>query len=226
MFRDREGFPAGINQYVPGMQHATEVTLHQPTMFTIGKPAASAANSVANLVPANTIAGTTTFYTWTSDARYGRLLSYTPSAVPGNNNVIDICGTDYLGQPLVERITGAAAAATLIAGKKAFYRVTHAKIVTAATNAITFAIGTANGLGLPFKGIVQYAFEAGLPVAVTVVAPDLTDPATGATGDPRGTLTPVGAPNGVIEYAVMMLGNPSVNAAGNGGLHGIRHFGG
>ena len=226
MFRDREGFPTGINQYVPGMQHATEVTIHQPTLFVLGKPAASAAGGVASLVPANTIAGTQSYYTWTSDARYGRMLSYTPSGVPGTNNVVDIYGTDYLGQPMVERITGASAASTLIAGVKVFYRVTHARIITAASNPVTFSIGTANGLGLPFKGIVQYVFEDGVAVALTTVAPVLTDPQTATTGDPRGTLTPTNAPNGTREYSVMMLGNPSVNAAGNGGLHGIKHFGG
>lgn len=225
-YRDREGFPTGINQYVPGMQHATEVTIHAPTLFVIGKPAAAAAGGVATLVPGNTIAGTTSYYTWVSDARYGRLISYTPSGVPGTNNVVDIFGTDYLGQPIVERITGASAASALIAGVKVFYRVTHARIVVAASNAITFSIGTAAGLGLPFKGIVQGVFEDGVSVTQTVVAPVLTDPQTNVTGDPRGTLTPTNAPNGVREYSIFMTGNPSVNAAGNGGLHGIRHFGG
>ncbi len=225
-YKDREGFHTGINMYVPAMQHATEVTIHAPTLFTIGKPAASSAGAVATLVPGNTIVGTVFPINWTSDARYGRLINYPPSAVPGTNNIVDVYGTDYLGQPIVERFTGAAAATTVVQGKKAFYRVTHTKIGLAASNAITFSLGTQNGLGLPFKGAISTAYEAGAPVAITVVAPDMTDPQTAITGDPRGLYTPVGAPNGVIEYAVAMTGNPSVNAAGNGGLHGLRHFGG
>lgn len=224
MFKDRESFPVGINHYVPGMQLADGATLHAPQAYNLGKPAAASATAVATLIAANAANGTIAAITWKSDARYGRMLNYTPSAVPGNNNVVDVYGTDYLGQPMVERFTGAAAASTAVLGKKAFFRVTHTKIVLAATNAITFSIGTQTGLGLPYKGQVLFAREGGLSVAVTVVAPDLTDPQTAITGDPRGTYTPVGAPNGVLDYELNMIGNPAVNAAGNGGLHGLRHF--
>lgn len=224
--RDREAFHPGINMYVPGMQLANGVTLHGPGIYNLGKPAAAGAAAVASGIAANAIAGTIAFVTWTSDARYGRLLNMTPSGVPGNNNVLDIYGFDYLGQPMVERITGAAAASTAVLGKKAFYRVTHTKIVTAATNAITFTLGTQVGLGLPYKGTVMIAREGGVASAITVVAPDLTDPQTAITGDPRGVYTPAGAPNGVLDYELSIMGNPAVNAAGNGGLHGLKHFGG
>jgi hypothetical protein len=51
----------------------------------------------------------------------------------------------------------------------------------------------------------------------------LTDPQTGTTGDPRGLYTPTSAPNGTLIYELSMIGDPSVNTAGNGGLVGIRH---
>lgn len=57
------------------------------------------------------------------------------------------------------------------------------------------------------------------PTQVTL--PDTTDPATNTTGDPRGTYEPLLTPNG-SEIIVAMSVDRSFNAAGNGGLHGIR----
>lgn len=57
-----------------------------------------------------------------------------------------------------------------------------------------------------------------------VVMPDTTDPATLTTDDPRGLYDPATAPDGTKEYSVAYYADTSVNASGNGGLHGIRHF--
>jgi hypothetical protein len=51
-----------------------------------------------------------------------------------------------------------------------------------------------------------------------------TDPATSATGDPRGLYNPTAAFNGATEFLIGMIGDPAVNANGNGGLHGIKHY--
>ena len=56
--------------------------------------------------------------------------------------------------------------------------------------------------------------------------PDLTDPATAITGEPRGAYDPIATLNGATEIIVGLVGDLAVNAAGNGGLHGIKHFGG
>lgn len=56
--------------------------------------------------------------------------------------------------------------------------------------------------------------------------PDLTDPQTNVTLDPRGSYEPTAVMDGIKEIRVALIGDNSVNAAGNGGLHGIQHFGG
>jgi hypothetical protein len=53
--------------------------------------------------------------------------------------------------------------------------------------------------------------------------PDVTDPATNITGDPRGTYESLVALDGIKEIIVGMTLDPAVNAAGNGGLHGLAH---
>lgn len=344
MFQDRRAFPTGINTYVAAMQYVAALVHGQPTEFNLGTPAVSTANAVTASVAANAVANTIVAQSYTSDARYGRNLILTVSADPGNTNVIDVYGFDYLGQPMIERFSGASGATAVLYGKKCFYRVTQTKIITASTNVVTYAIGTGSRLGLPFKGDVAYAKEAGIQIVVnkrdivlkedrpaalaaaggsvfvrapcpgfvkslqgwsygagstndpvitvklatvaiigltvtidanvsttasivtddpTTVGynannrciagdlieiagaaaasaagdtvqvtftpthcslPDLTDPQTAITGDPRGSYEPVGVLNGVNEIRVAMVGDNQVNASSNGGLHGLRHF--
>lgn len=343
-YRDRAAFTAlyGTNSYVPGMQFAHGVSNSHPTPFSLGTPAAKSANNIATAIVANAVATTQENYSYTADSTYGRSLRMTPSGNPGNAFAIDVFGFDYLGQPMVERFTGANGSTAIIYGKKAFKRVTHTKIVTAASNAITAALGTGDMLGLPFKGDVAWAQESGIQVPlfkrdtwffadraaaqavsggskwvrppfpgfvktlsgtpdggggatdpvitvelggtaivgltvtidtsdvagltatdtpttpgynannrfianglieivgaaaagafgdrvgleltpVQVVLPDLTDPATTVTGDPRGTYEGISVPNGSIEFVVGLIGESAVNTSNNGGLHGIRH---
>jgi hypothetical protein len=231
--RDRKYFQQGINMYVKAMQYSSDMLGLEPQAFSLGTPALAnptkyatglVANSGVNAIVALPVVGI-------ADATYGRTVTYTPSAVPGNANIVDVIGQDYLGQPMVERFTGSAAASTLIAGKKAFFRILSTRVVTASTNAITFSIGSGTGLGLPYKGLVSFSHEAGalvLPSQITSPAvftvPDLTDPATPTTGDPRGTYQSIMAMDGVSRIDVEMFGDSAVNAAGNGGFLGIQHF--
>src|SRR5258706_890118 len=65
---------------------------------------------------------------------------------------------------------------------------------------------------------------AGLTLTPTqFTLPDLTDPGTVITADPRGLYEPLTAPNG-NPIAVGLVGDMQVNAAGNGGLMGIQHY--
>jgi hypothetical protein len=57
-----------------------------------------------------------------------------------------------------------------------------------------------------------------------IVAPDLTDPATAVSGDPRGQYIPTAAPDGVKEYIICLRPDGGINANNNGGLHGIRQY--
>lgn len=56
------------------------------------------------------------------------------------------------------------------------------------------------------------------------VHPDVTDPATVSTGDPRGAYESLADMDGSKEIIVGLLGQNEVNSDGNGGLHGIQHY--
>lgn len=230
MFQDRKAFQLGINAYVPAMQYGAAVVGLGPTRFDLGIPAT--AGAVATLISAQGTAGPVSYLAnpLVIDATYGRTISVTPSGVPGNANAVDVIGYDYLGQPMVERFTGSAAAATPLVGLKAWKWVIGTRLNLAATNPITFSISTGVSLGLPYKGRIIAASEGTTELTyaqinTNTVPPVLTDPQTAVTGDPRGLYTPTAAPNGVLRYILTMNGDQSVNASGNGGLMGIRQFG-
>lgn len=108
-----------------------------------------------------------------------------------------------------------------------------------AQNANTFVSGvpttagySANNRLLTNTGIVVVAASAaaakGFVGGVTITPtqftlPDLTDPATITTADPRGLYEPLTPPNG-NPIVVAMVGDNSVNANNNGGLLGIQHY--
>ncbi len=161
MFRDREAFFQGVRQYVPALQYASELIHGQPAAFSLGTPAAADNDIIDNDIDADAVAGSETAQDWTADSPYGRTVTMNANADPGNAAVVDVYGFDYLYQPMVERFTHINGATSVIYGKKAFYKITKTKIVTAASNATTFDLGTGFRLGLPYKGDVAWAKEAG-----------------------------------------------------------------
>lgn len=340
--RERNFYQQGMNMYVPAMASASNIQLGRASQFSLGTPAAVSATLIATATAANAVATTkVTYTTVTMDSPYGRTLRLTISGDPGNAVAIDIFGEDYLGQPMVERFTGASGSTAILYGAKAFYRVLYSKVVTAASNAVTWAIGTGFRLGLPYKSDLAWAKEGGLfvpvynrdtwfwadqdaaeaiaggskyirspfpgfvktlkglssgagstndPVATVTLAtvaivgltvtidsnvagnevtdtpttvgynannrliagtgiavvtaaaagagpqrlgleltptqftPAITtDPQTPTTVDPRGTYEGLFVYDGATNITVGIVGDPSVNTAGNGGLHGIRH---
>jgi hypothetical protein len=228
MLQDRQAFSLGINCYVPAMQYSASGLALAPMRHVLGAPAT--AGALATLISAQGAVGPITYLATPIklDARYGRTVSVTPSGVPGNANVTDVIGYDYLGQPMFERFTGSAAAATPLVGLKAFGWVLGTRVNVASTNAITNSISAGVSLGLPWKGQITSAKEGATvmtyaQINTNTVLAVLTDPQTGTTGDPRGLYTPTSAPNGTLIYELSMIGDPSVNTAGNGGLVGIRH---
>lgn len=226
MFRDRhQPFEPGINMYVPAMQYSNAINSSQPQQFSLGAPAANADVITGTL--ANSAIGTIISYTVTFPEPYGRTAIFTPSADPGaSGGQIEWRGFDYLGQPMMERISGTSGVTTPVVGKKAFKKIVSSKIVTTSTNGVTWKVTSGDALGLPYRGDVTWARENGVMVTVAAqfIPGDRTDPATSATGDPRGTYNPTLAFNGVAETLVAMIGDPFVNPAGNGGLHGVRHY--
>jgi hypothetical protein len=229
MYRDRQGFQQGINMYVPAMQWAASLDMSSCNTFSLGKPAVASATAVATALVTSGAAGSVAFLgtPWVSDVPYGRPIVMTPSG--SVTATVEVIGEDYLGQPMVERAAWSAVA-TAVVGKKAFYRVLGMRTVVPG-GAITVNIGTAanNNLGLPFKGSIEWAKEAGVLIAVASpganwVAPDLTDPATALTGDPRGLYISTAAFDGVKEFVVGMRVDSAINGNNNGGLHGIKQY--
>lgn len=103
---------------------------------------------------------------------------------------------------------------------------------TIVTDAPTTAGYNANNRFRPgtLLELVHAATTAGGPTSFAleltstqVVLPDVTDPATATTGDPRGSYESLATLAG-FEIIVGIMGDSSVNASGNGGLHGIQHF--
>jgi len=225
MFRDRKSFEPGINAYVPAMQYSNAINHTQPQQFSLGAPLANAV--LRSGIIANAAIGTVTTIDLVVPEPYGRTLIFTPSADPGaSGGQIDWRGFDYLGQPILQRVAGVNGSTAAIPGLKAFKRIVSAKVVTLSTNAITWSITSGDSLGLPYRGDVIWAREGGVMVAVGAqFTPGVTtDPATSATGDPRGLYNPTAAFDGVKEILVGMIGDSSVNANGNGGLHGIKQY--
>lgn len=224
-------FHQGINCYVPAMAYACDLVHGQPTAFSLGTPAASSATGLSsNAGLANGANNTVYALNLTVDSPYGRGIRVDFSGVPGTNAVIEVQGTDYLGQPLAKRFTGAAAATTTTAGGLAmWYRITAVKIITTASNAVNITIGTLGTLGLPYKCNIAWAKEGNPPLMIDPagifakwVRAVVTDPQTLTTNDPRGSYAPTTL-DGVMETILGLEGDNWVNAAGNGGLHGIRH---
>lgn len=221
MFRDRQGFMQGMNMYVPAMQFAASLNVAEGSVVSLGRPLA-AGSPVSIAIPANNV-GYMQSPLVLSDTPYGRNIVVAVTTAPTGSTSLRVFGEDYLGQPMCEDF--ALAGGT---GKKPFYRILGAKGMpgnTTADAAVTVARGA--NLSLPFKGSIEWAKEAGVFIDTSVakvVAPDLTDPPTGASGDPRGQYIPTATPDGVKEYIVSLRADTSINANNNGGLHGIRQY--
>lgn len=130
------------------------------------------------------------------DTPFGRTVNVNASAA----GVVTVYGRDYLNQQITSVVTHAGAGT--IATTKCF------KYIDAVicTTAISVGLGSGPALGLPF--VLSAALQEFLAGAATTLgtptAADLTSPATGATGDPRGRYVPNSALNGtnVVEVKV------------------------
>jgi hypothetical protein len=217
-------FPRRINMYVPAMHYAADMNLHGPTRISFGNPALAATTSVVNGVAATTglTLLTGNFGQATSDARYGRNLTYALSGA--GTPAISVIGQDFWGQTITENV--AANGATPVVGLKAFMNLIQ---ITCGAVAMNLNVGWGSSLGLPYKCLrvlsedVNTSNAGFLPGTVgTLTPPVLTDPATVSTGDPRGTYVTNAALAVTKEIAIAAIFDNSINAAGNGGLMGIK----
>jgi hypothetical protein len=224
-------FQTGINYYVPKMQAAPGVGDDGLYTQSLGTPiAASVNNIIATAQGAITNAAKTfnatsnTTLPFTIDAIFGRAVQIT-GGTAGDNAVLTVRGVDYLGQPVAENLTlNGVTAAT---GNKAFKRIDSISVPAGNANASSsIQVGVTGKLGLPFKTqAVVYEFVGDvLASAGTLVQPNLTDPQTLTTGDPRGTYTPSSTLNGTNVISINARTSAVRNTNDNGGLHGVRHF--
>lgn len=208
------------SNYVPAMAYSADVNYNGGTRVSFGPVAANNATLYGNALSVATAGTTDLSGVAIFPEPYGRTVNVVLSGA--GTGTATLRGWDYLGQPITENFT--LNGATPVAGKKAFKSVSN--ITTPAIAATTINIGSGPGLGLPYKALrCQFETANGVAAAAgTLTQPVLTDPQTATTGDPRGTYVPTTSPDGTtIISAVFDMAN-DVNASGNGGLLGIKHF--
>jgi hypothetical protein len=206
------------------MTYSADVNYNGVTRVSFGMPAVASATAVINgqsIATAVTVQAANMALSVFPEV-YGRNLTYVASGASTAIVVTD--GYDYLGQPTSEQVT--LNGATPVVGTKCFKAIRQ--MAFGATAATTVNVGVGTRFGLPYKALkVEWETSDGALVGTTgtLTAPDLSDPATAATGDPRGSFVPNTAPNGsrLITAAFDFVND--VNAANNGGLHGIAQFG-
>lgn len=215
-------YPSGIKVYCPAMQYAEEAVTEGIVRANLGAPPIAdadgilAAQDIATAVDTSTFAAT---YTEANMGTYGRTINVVASGAATSN--VTIYGEDYLGQAMAESFT--LNGTTPVVGKKAFKRVK--RITAGITAGTTINVGWADKLGLPYAtvALLREFKDNVLQSAGTFIAAVFTDPQTLTTGDPRGTYDPTATLDGTAVIEVDCRVSDFVNAAGNGGLHGIAH---
>jgi hypothetical protein len=203
--------------HVPFMNIHAQLDENEFGKFTVTTPAVAAANTFQSAVA--TAAAAITLYDPPLEisADHGRTVSLT--SVTGGT--ITVYGTNYLAERITQTMTlvGATAQETL----KAFKTVD--KIVNGTANGnLSVGLGTSYAVPFVLQEVVKYFVDTAGAIttgaANTFTAADVTDPATAATGDPRGLFKPAAGvvANGVRTWEIYCKFNSRdfVN-----GLHGV-----
>lgn len=205
----RAGAPVGA----PGVQVTPELLVKNYNAIAAAVSTAVAASQTITSPAAAVING--------SLASAGIATNATPRNIVAawtNTAIITIVGTDEYGSIMSE----VSASGTSHTGKKAFKTVTS---ITPSATVTAFTAGNGTVIGLPYRADVNDVFsvrQTGTNDAATVVAADTTNPATGTTGDIRGTLAFASAPDGTKTYKVLFkVADPSTKV----GAYGVLQFG-
>jgi hypothetical protein len=225
----QQNFPSGINQYCPKLTGCAGKGDDQEYMMDLGTPALSAVSGIL-LTAATGATYTVTDFLATGDlvggkivsAPWGREIDFVASAA--GTNVITLYGRDYLGQP-IKKVSALNGTTRVVPGVAFKYL---DSFVIASGGVITVNVGYTARLGLQYRTVAVNNEMADETRAApgTLVAPVTTDPATNATGDPRGLYTTTTTLDGAARIRISALLLSTLNSSGNGGLHGIQHYGG
>lgn len=135
-----------------------------------------------------------------------------------NTAIITIVGTDEYGS----LITEVSASGTSHTGKKAFKTITS---ITPNATVTGFTAGSGVVIGLPYRvdanDLIQM-IQDGAATTVTFAPADTTSPATGTTGDIRGTVSFANAPNATRVFSVWMK---VADVSSKIGSYGVKQFG-
>ncbi len=213
--------PQKINQYVPNMTYAADVVMEGPVYVALGAIAALDVNGILlaqDMTAAGEATSFETAYSRSVMGPFGR--SLTIDCDGASTSEISIYGRDYLGQPMVETVD--LNGTTQVELKKAFAWIER---ITWEAVAQDLIVGWNDVLGLPYNTQalaheMYNAAGAGFVVAGTggtFAAAVVTDPATAALGDVRGTVLPNDAPDGTKQYAYYCIVDRS-------NLHGVAQF--
>lgn len=230
--------PRWTNEYVPAMVYAADVVHMGPTRIDLGTPTIADINGVLGNVAADqngpytytpgdgnmeTVSGFNGSTGEFTDAPFGRGLTAAGN-LAGVTQTLTVKGRDYLGQPLTKSVT--MSGTTTVSINVAFKYIDSVTIGLGAASE-TINVGFSDLLGLPYKTIRVLSEENNGTAVGTVgsfTGPVLIDPATATTGDPRGMFNPTTVLNGNAKIMATILCDTYVNANGNGGLHGIKHY--
>jgi len=228
-----QGFVSGVNNYCPQLIGCAQMGLNNEKVMDMGQPVVAAVAGVLSAVAVGATY-TPTDFLGTGDlvggkiisAPWGREIDFVLSGA--GTNQVDIYGRDYLGQPVHKQYAGTGA--TRVPGGVALKWLD--KIVVAAGGGLTISVGYTARLGVEYRTIAVITEFLDLiksGSAGTLDGPNITDPQTvtvpGTSSDPRGLYTPNGTVDGVKQLWLQTLLLPVVNINGNGGLHGLQHFG-
>jgi len=233
-------FPRGISQYVATAEYAVSSDIDN-RIHTVEFGALLALNTANILITTlmvasaavtitafSTTVGTATaigfngvvpFVTLGTPGGWGRALTMVASTA--NSRTVNVTGSDYLGQKMLETFTLNGTAA--VAGKKAFAYI-DSIIFTTGADTSTVNVGYGNVFGVPFAMdamIGEVKNGATSANAATIAAAPLNATVqTATTPDARGTYLPVTTiPDGTNTFKIMYMKRMS-------NLHGNAQFGG
>lgn len=158
-----------------------------------------------------------------------RNITIDTSDASNTTQTVTVTGTDQYGEALVEVIT--VNGTTEVGGLKAFKTVTSC-LTSAALDAGEIFVGFGDVLGLPYRvdenGLLMAYADGALDLTTsavlgTFVPAVTTDPATGTTGDVRGTYNPNTTLDDTVEFAVLVK---VASVETKVGAFGVDQFGG